>query len=128
MREAGANLAALRIAATEFFEEGFAFAAVEDILRNTSPEHLEEAERVHLPRRQSADGLFDWLHHLIWLEGALEVQPSLMLTAVELQGLQVLRRARHEFERTHPRCPQCSNANDRYDFRCRSCGAELNPH
>ncbi len=112
---------ALAAAAEEFLEEGYAYPIAARELRNTAPEYQAEASLKLFPRRRSADGFFLWLQHLIWLEGVLEIQPHLELTAEQVEGLRILRLARSRFLRSHPPCPHCGMPNDPDTFNCRDC-------
>lgn len=68
-----------------------------------------------------------WLDYLFELDALLhyvQLSPR-TLTAVELQGLQALARARARFLRSHIFCPHCEAANPRTSPRCAHCHKEL---
>lgn len=125
-RPTAAALDALAAAADEFLEEGFAWSVHEKLFNDTEPEYRREAMEKLLPKRQSPDGFYLWLQHLVWLEGIRDIAPNLQLTALEVQGLAVLTRARNRFQRTHPPCPYCGMANDEGEMTCHSCLKEIN--
>lgn len=121
MPEAALLIDALAAAADEFLEEGYAYPVALQQLKHTAPEYLGEAIEKLLPHRTSADGLFVWFKHLVWLEGILDIQPQLELTASEVEGLKILRQARTRFLQSHPPCPHCGMPNERGTLTCRDC-------
>lgn len=133
-RDATRDLAALRTAATEFFEEGFEMATAAPVLRDTAAEQQAEARGKLLshrgpdgkpvPYRTVPDGCFRWIAYLVWLETALEIAP-LQLSAAEMQGLLILRRERARFQADHPPCPRCGMPNEAHATRCRECMEEI---
>jgi hypothetical protein len=112
-------------AAEEFLNEGYEYQSAERILRETPPELQAEARRKLLPSRTVPDGCFVWLGYLVWLEGVLEIAPSLPLLASEAEGLLILRRARMRFRASHPPCPHCGMPNEEHALRCRECMKEI---
>jgi hypothetical protein len=112
-------------AAEEFLNEGYEYQAAKKILDDTPPELQSAARAQLLPKRTVPDGCFIWLNYLIWLEGVLEVVPSLPLLAVEVEGLLALRRSRDRFRSTHPACPSCGMPNEPHALRCRECMGEI---
>lgn len=125
MPEAALLLDALASAADEFLEEGYAYPVAAHELKATAVEHQAEAAIMLFPRRASGDGFFVWLHHLVWVEGILDVQPQLQLTASEVEGLRILRQARTRFLRSHPPCPHCGMPNEQGTMQCRDCLKEI---
>ena len=133
-RDTTRDLAALRTAAAEFFEEGFEMAVAAPILRETPVEQLAEARGKLLshrgpdgkpvPYRTAPDGCFAWISYLVWLEGLLEITP-LPLSAAEAQGLLILKRERARFQAEHPPCPRCGMPNEAHATRCRECLEEI---
>jgi hypothetical protein len=112
-------------AAEEFLNEGYEYQSAEPILRDTPPELQAEARRKLLPTRTVPDGCFAWLGYLVWLEGVLEIAPSLPLLASEAEGLLILKRARNHFRASHPPCPHCGMPNEAHALRCRECMKEI---
>jgi hypothetical protein len=111
-------------AIAELFNEGFIASEISRTLKNTPPELRPQAFESMRPERTAPDGLFEWAHHLLWLEKLLEIAP-VHLTAVEAAGLIALKRERAHFQNTHPACFKCGMPNEKDAFRCRECMAEL---
>jgi len=126
VRDAGRNLRLLEQAAAEFLEEGFQYPLLKKILDDTAPEHHEQAKSKMLAPRTVPEGYFVWLGYLIWIERVLELVPTIELTAVEVESLLVLRRARNKFQAEHPPCPRCGMPNEQHALRCRECMKEIN--
>lgn len=118
------NAELLRRAAAEYFSEGFLNAEINRIVENTDPERRLEARESLQPARSVPDGCIVWINHLVWLERLLEVA-AVPLTAVEAEGLLVLKRERDRFQASHPPCPQCGLPNEPHAIRCRECMAEI---
>jgi hypothetical protein len=125
LRQAGLNLTALELAIDEFLEEGYAYQLNRREIEETPDELRAEAIREMLPRRSQTEGYFSWLRYLVWLDGVRELAPEMQYTAVEIEGLSVLRRARNRFQRSHPPCWGCGMPNDVYQFSCHHCGKEI---
>lgn len=123
-RDASRDLEALARAAAEFFEEGYEYPIASKILAETPVQLLPEARRNLLAQRTAPDGSFVWLSYLVWLDRILDVA-ELRLSAVEAEGLLVLRRERNRFEAAHPPCPKCGMPNAAHLLRCRECMAEI---
>lgn len=120
------NAELLRKAAAEYFSEGFMYAEIERVVKNTEPSLRAEAYETMRFKRTVPDGCFAWIAHLVWLERVLEIaEPK--LTAQEAEGLLILRRERARFQAEHPPCPKCGLPNEEHAFRCRECMAEI-PH
>lgn len=118
------NRALVRKAAAEYFLEGFLYAEIDRVLRNTEPSLRAEAyERLRF-KRSVPDGCFSWIQHLVWLEGILDVT-ALPLNAEETEGLVVLKRERLRFQAEHPACLKCGMPNEAHALRCRECMAEI---
>jgi hypothetical protein len=115
----------LERAAGEFLIEGYEYRTAEKILRDTHPDDREEAREKLLSPRTVPDGCFVFLQHIIWLEQVLEIVPGIQLSADEVSGILVLRRARNQFQRTHPPCPHCGMPNDETALCCRECMKEI---
>lgn len=124
-RDASRDLAALRSAAAEFFEEGYAIPIAERRLRDTPAELQAEVRSKELPKRTVPDGCFTWVAYLVWLERLLEITP-LPLSAAEAEGLVILKRERSRFQAEHPPCPHCGMPNEAHALRCRECMEEIN--
>ena len=116
--------ALVRKAAAEHFSEGFMYAEMERILKNTDPLKRAQAYEAMRPKRTVPDGCFAWIAHLVWLEGLLEIADP-RLTADEAEGLLVLKRERTRFQAEHPPCPKCGMPNEQHALRCRECMAEI---
>jgi hypothetical protein len=114
----------VRQAFVEIFNEGFVASEIARTLRNTPPDLRPEAFESMRPARTVPEGCFEWGHHLIWLEGLLEIAP-VRLTAVEAEGLLALKRERQRFQSEHPPCPKCGMPNERHALRCRECMGEI---
>ncbi|MFQ5817978.1 MAG: hypothetical protein ACE5H2_08495 [Terriglobia bacterium] len=102
-----------------------------------NPARLERAQlsSASLPGRDSIPLAYEiWLDYLFELDALLhyvQLSPR-ALTALELQGLQALARARTRFLRRHSFCPHCDAANPRPAVggagaaqRCAHCHKEL---
>lgn len=116
----------VRLAAADYFNEGFVYAETKRILDNTDPALREEAREALGFKRSVPDGCFVWIRHLIWLESILEVT-AVPLTAAEAEGLAVLKRERLRFQAAHPPCPQCGMPNEAHALTCRECMAQIKP-
>ncbi len=116
--------ALVRKAAAEYFLEGFMYAEIDRVLKNTLPETRAEAYERMRPQRTVPDGCFAWIGHLVWIENMLEIA-DLQLTAVEAEGLLLLKRERSRFQSEHPPCPKCGMPNEAHAFKCRECMADI---
>lgn len=90
-----------------------------------NPERLNRAH--DSPARQIPLAYHLWLDYLFELDAQLHylhLGPR-ALSALELQGLQALARARARFLRRHSFCPHCEAANLRSAQRCARCHKEL---
>ena len=114
----------VRQAIAEIFNEGFMASEMSRMLKNTDPENRPAAFEKMRSVRTVPDGCFEWGHHLIWLEGMLEVAP-VRITAIEAEGLLALKRERQRFQAEHPSCPKCGMPNERHALRCRECMGEI---
>jgi hypothetical protein len=114
----------LRQAAKEFFEEGYAYPEANRILAQTAPELQAEARKNLLPPRTLPEGYYIWVAHLIWLERVLEIVP-LQLSAIEVEGLILLKQERNRFQAAHPPCPYCGLPNEAHALLCRECGGQI---
>jgi hypothetical protein len=74
-------------------------------------------------KRRMADGYYPWVTYLQWLHNRMELG-KLELRADEMEGIAAVERARAEFQRKNPRCPQCGQHNSGFMSKCR-CGQEL---
>lgn len=117
--------AALELAIEEFLEEGYAYQVNRLEIEETPEADREEALRKMLPPRLQAEGYFCWLRHLVWLDGIRELAPELRCTALEVEGLAALHRARNRFQRSHPPCPGCGMPNEETNHRCHQCLKDL---
>jgi hypothetical protein len=124
VRDAAWDLKRLRVAAGEFFNEGFVYPEASRILAQTAPENLAAARKALLPQRSLPEGYYIWITYLIWIERVLEIVP-LDLTAVEVEGLMVLKQERNHFKAEHPDCPHCGMPNEAHALRCRECMHEI---
>lgn len=111
-------------AIAELFNEGFMASEISRTLENTPPDLRPLAFESMRPKRTVPDGLFEWAHHLFWLEKLLDIVP-VELTAVETVGLIALKQERARFQKTHPSCFKCGMPNEANAFRCRECMADL---
>jgi len=118
------DLKLLARAAQEFFNEGFSAPEAERILERTPPELRAAARATLMPPRTVPDGAFGWVGYLIWLEGVLEIV-QVRLTAVEVEALITLKRARNRFQAEHPPCPHCGMPNEAHALCCRECMKEI---
>jgi hypothetical protein len=118
------DLKLLATAAAEFFNEGFCAPEAERILAQTRPELRGIARAKLIPPRTVPDGAFGWIAHLVWLEGVLEIV-QVQLTAVEVEALIALKRARNKFQFEHPPCPHCGMPNEAHALCCRECMKEI---
>jgi hypothetical protein len=114
----------VRQAAAEYFTEGFMYAEIDRMLKNTDPGMRIEAYESMRPPRSVPDGCFEWIRHLIWVENLLEIV-AIPLTASEAEGLVALKRERNRFQSTHPPCPSCGMPNEAHAFKCRECMADI---
>ena len=114
----------VRRAIAEMFNEGFMASEITRTLNNTDPELRPQAFESMRPPRTVPDGCFEFAHHLLWLEGLLEIAP-VSLTADEAEGLMALSRERARFRSEHPPCVKCGAPNEKAAFRCRECYAEI---
>lgn len=125
LREAGLSMASLEVAIDEFFEEGYAYQVNQREIDDTPEELRPQAIRDMLPERSQQDGVYTWVRYLVWLDSVRDLAPELRLTAVEVQGLQLYRRCRAQFQRTHPPCSHCGMPNGEEEYRCHNCMKEL---
>jgi hypothetical protein len=123
-RDVTGDVAGVRKAIQEFFNEGFAFPEYEKMARDTQPMHHAEMRAKMLPPRTLADGYYTWVFYLVWLERILEVA-QISLFAVEAEGLVVLKQERNRFQAKHPPCPHCGMPNEEHAFYCRECMGEI---
>jgi hypothetical protein len=121
----------LRMAAMEFLQEEFVASALERSLSDAVDDpNIENKERLlqDVHSRTLADGYFERLRYLAWLDSTLEFGASAGLSPLlndEIEGLRVLRSARAEFFRKHPPCPSCGELNKAGAKSCRSCRKEF---
>jgi hypothetical protein len=110
----------LRIAAREYYEEGWGWRKV----RRASKQQLanrEEFIRKTLPPRTLADGYYLWIDYLVWLLSTVETLRIETLAASEVEGIRIVSEARAEFARKHPRCYRCGAQNENFAMRCAEC-------
>lgn len=118
------NAGLLKLAAAEYFNEGFVYAEVQRIIDNTDPDAREAAREALAPRRTIPDGCFVWINYLVWLERVMEIA-RVPLTAAEVDGLLVLKRERTRFQAAHPPCFKCGMPNEPHALNCRECMEEI---
>ncbi len=119
------NREMLRRAAAEYFVEGFMASEIRRMVEGTPPELREEALESMAPPRTTPDGCFVWINYLLWLERLMEIAP-VRLTAVEAEGLMVVKRERERFQAEHPPCPHCGLPNEKHALHCRECMEVIN--
>jgi hypothetical protein len=117
----------LRIAAGELFEEEF---IADGIRIDADDPNLDNIERLLRDQtvRTVAEGYFERLRYLLWLESTLEFGAPAGLSPLlrdEVEGMRAVRSARAEFSRRHPSCPNCGELNNASAFSCRGCGKDL---
>lgn len=125
MIDVSRDYSSLRIAAREYFDEGWAFQKTQRTLL-----HSRVADRAGfiaraLPQRSMAEGYYTWIEYLAWLAGMHEIARFRDLTACEAMGLQIFNAARNEFLRRHPHCAKCGAMNDKFALACCECGCKF---
>lgn len=118
----------LHTALVGLFEEAFQKSAIEEASRMADKEQrrrmLDE-----LPARELSPGYYTRATYILDLGRALETGVSYsadLLTREDVRGLQMLARAKAEFEREHPACGACGARQDnRFSLQCRGCGAKF---
>lgn len=128
----GRDLAALEEFAYQFLCAASQPASAAPRLRASAlnPARLERTHTRSVPltgRKRIPLAYELWLDYLFELDALLhyvQLTPR-ALTALELQGLQALARARMRFLRRHSFCPHCDAANPRAAARCAHCHKEL---
>jgi|SRR5581483_3719754 len=112
----------LRVAAREWYEEGWAILKISPSLNSTNRgEMIKRA----LPERSLAAGYYAWIGYLRWLADANEIARFVKLSGAEVEGIRIVNAARDEFARSHPSCHRCGATNDKFAMRCRECKAEF---
>jgi hypothetical protein len=124
MRNVESDYEPLRIAAREYYEEGWAFKKIGRSLRSGAA-NREEITRRALPERTVAEAYYCWVKYLAWLAPMHQVVRFADLTAAEAEGIGIISEAREEFLRAHPGCSKCGAMNEKFAMRCRECHAEF---
>lgn len=118
------DMEGLQVALRELFEEAYLREAVAGVM-----ERADEAARARalddLPERSLSPGYYDRSTYLLDLASAIDCGVTYdagLLCRDDVRGLQVLKRAKNEFERDHPPCPRCGTRQDnKWVTVCRSC-------
>jgi hypothetical protein len=115
------------VALRELFEEAFCREAISSVMKKADEDTRERALE-DMPERTLSPGYYTRAEYLLDLGSAIECGISYganILGREDIQGLQALRRAKHEFERDHPACACGTRQHNRYILECRSCGAKF---
>lgn len=112
----------LRIAASEAFEQGWAWhGAMRTLRRGRVADQTEFLQRV-IPQRSLAEGYYAWIDYLIWLSATHDIVPFRELSAIEVEGIKIIRAARDKFLSDRVRCGKCGSLNDKHALACSECG------
>lgn len=118
----------LHTALVGLFEEAFQQSAIEEASRAADKEQRQRMLD-GIPARQLSPGYYVRAEYILDLGRAIETgitYSAEILTREDVRGLQMLERARNEFEREHPACGGCGVRQDnRFSLRCRGCGVKF---
>jgi hypothetical protein len=117
------DYANLRIAAREYYEEGWAFRKAQRTLL-LDPKMADRAGFISrsLPKRSVAEGYYEWIGYIAWLASMHEFVHFRDLLAIEAEGMKIIAAARDEFLRHRASCPKCGALNERKALGCSECG------
>jgi hypothetical protein len=119
------DYAGLRIAAREYFEEGWAFRKAERTLMLNRVNDPAGFMAKSLPRRSLAHGYYEWIGYLAWLSSMHELVRFRDLLVMEAEGILIVRRARDEFMGKKMHCGKCGGLNEKIAICCAECGVKF---
>lgn len=110
------------------FEEAYVREQIGDVPDDAGDVTLDRMYE-DLPLRELSPGYYSRAEYLLDLGAAIELgaqYPAAFLARADVTGLQQLRRAKAEFERDHPPCPQCGTRQpNRHMLKCAGCGVKF---
>lgn len=123
-----ADAEGLRIALRELFEESFLAEATQNIADTDDIEAIRRMED-DLPARSLSPGYYSRAVYLLDLAAAIECGATYAaadLMRSDVQGLDMLRRAKISFEHDHPNCSGCGKRQfNRHMTECPHCRAKF---
>jgi hypothetical protein len=118
----------VRMALEEIYEEDFTRSIIHREASGATPETLARMEARIAPRKL-AWGYYRFAEYLMHLDELLRAGLAFAfgrMSAVEVEGLLTLQRARAAFEDRHPACSACGRRlQNRFEAGCSGCGAKF---
>lgn len=101
----------LRVAAMELFASAADDKDISRALASIDPDDTAQLAKL-IPQSSVSPGYLDRVTYLLWLEDKMRAGIAFAeISADEAEGIAAIQRARYEFERDNPMCPDCGVRN-----------------